>query len=179
MIGLKTGTVKIDRYSGKWQVQFNQEQRRLHRTFGNRRHLLEHIGSTSVPGLAAKPIVDMALMIPSLRRLPLWIRDLEKAGYTYKGEYGLTDRHFFTLGNPVTTHHLHLVARGSEHWTRWMLFRDYLRAHPAEAEQYNAVKKNLARKFAKNRAAYTHAKTPFINRLLRRAAKWDRSTAPR
>ena len=175
MIGLKKGTVRLTRYSGVWKRRFAQEQKRLETALGHHRYTLEHIGSTAVPGLDAKPIIDMALQIPSLKRLPLWIGKLVEAGYTYLGEYGLPGRHFFTRGAPVT-HHLHLVARDCEQWSRWLLFRDYLRARPAEAARYNAFKRALAKTFANNRDAYTKAKTPFINRLLDDAGKW-RATA--
>lgn len=172
MKGLKTGTVKLDHYTSLWQKRYKDEERRLRKYTGISKYLFEHIGSTAVQGLDAKPIIDMAMMIPSLRRLPLWIKTLEAAGYTYKGEYGLPGRHFFTLGNPVT-HHLHLVAKGCEHWSRWILFRDYLRAHPDEAAKYNTLKNMLARKFPNNRDAYTKAKTPLVNQLLKKALKDD------
>lgn len=170
MIGLTSGTVKLSSFSTLWQNRFRAETRRLRRYTGNSRYVLEHIGSTAIRGLDAKPIIDMAMMIPSLSRLPLWTKRLESAGYTYKGEYGLAGRHFFTHGNPVT-HHLHLVAKGCEHWIRWLLFRDYLRAHPDEAQKYNKLKRALARKYASNRDAYTRAKTPLINQLLAKATK--------
>ena len=174
MIGLKSGTVKLSRHSARWDQLYSIEAQRLHHTLAPSRYSLEHIGSTAVPGLAAKPIIDMALRVPSFKRLAFWIRQLEKAGYLYKGEYGLPGRHFFVLGNPVT-HHLHLVATGCEHWDRWLLFRDYLRANPAEAARYNELKRSLAVTYAKNRDAYTKAKTPHIDRMLVRARKW-RST---
>ena len=132
---------------------------------------MEHIGSTAVPGLDAKPIIDMAMMIPSFKQLPLWIQRLEKAGYIHKGEYGLPGRHFFIRGNP-TTHHLHVVTPGCLHWDRWLLFRDYLRANPAASRLYHQTKLALARKYRHNRDAYTKAKTPVITRLMRAAVKW-------
>jgi len=173
-IGLKSGTVKLSHYSETWAQRYLREQLRLRRLTGKSRYSLEHIGSTAVPGLDAKPIIDMAMMIPSFRRLPLWISQLAKAGYTYKGEYGLPGRHFFVKGTPVT-HHLHLVTPGCVHWERWLLFRDFLRANPGEAKRYNAAKLALSRKYPNNRDAYTKAKTPVINRLLARAGKWFRT----
>jgi len=169
-IGLTTGTVKLSPYTILWKNRYRAEVRRLRHYTEGATSWLEHIGSTAIPGLDAKPIIDMAMMIPSLRRLPLWIKRLKMAGYTYKGEYGLPGRQFFTRGNPVT-HHLHVVAKGSEHWNRWILFRNYLRVHPKEAEKYNKFKKTLARKYAHNRDAYTHAKTPLVNQLLAKAMK--------
>ncbi|MEI6564604.1 MAG: GrpB family protein [bacterium] len=170
MIGLKAGTVKLSHYTTRWRNRYKTEACRLRHFTDNARFTLEHIGSTAIPGLDAKPIIDMALMIPSLKRLPLWIKRLENAGYVYKGEYGLAGRHFFTRGNPVT-HHLHLVAKGCEHWDRWILFRDYLRVHPEKAAKYNTLKKALAHKYAHNRDAYTKAKTPLVNQLLAQAKK--------
>ena len=125
MIGLASGTVHLTRFDSQWHRQFDAEARRLHKHLAPARYTLEHIGSTAVPGLSAKPIIDMALQIPSLKRLPLWIKRLTHAGYIYKGEYGLSGRHFFTLGSPVT-HHLHVVAKDCPHWYRWLLFRNYL-----------------------------------------------------
>lgn len=171
MVGLKSGTVKLNPYDTAWPRRFRQEAARLRRYLGGARCQIEHIGSTAVPGLDAKPIIDIALCIPSFKQLPLWIRRLERAGYEYKGEYGLPGRHFFTRGTPVTQH-LHLVQPTSEHWQRWLTFRDYLRANPVEAQRYNAAKQALARKFPEDRNAYTRAKTPIINRLLKRAAAW-------
>lgn len=177
-IGLKSGTVKLSRYSEAWARRYRLERSRLGRLLGNSRYRLEHIGSTAVPGLDAKPIIDMAMQIPSFRQLPLWISRLGKAGYAHKGEYGLPGRHFFVRGNPVT-HHLHLVTPSCEHWGRWLLFRDFLRANPEEARRYNEAKQALSRKYPDNRDAYTRAKTPVITRLLARAGKWLRTANPR
>jgi GrpB-like predicted nucleotidyltransferase (UPF0157 family) len=170
MIGLQAGLVKLDPYSHQWAVRFTAERRRLSRALGSVLYRIEHIGSTAIPGLDAKPIIDIAIMIPSLKRLPLWIRRLEQAGYAYKGEYGLPGRHFFTRGTPVT-HHLHLVEKGSLHWDNWILFRDYLLTRPGEAKRYSVFKKRLATRFADDRDAYTRAKTPFVTRMLARARR--------
>ena len=171
MIGLKSGTVKLCHHSTSWRGRFLRESTRLRRRLGRVRYTLEHIGSTAVPGLDAKPIIDLAMQIPSFRQLPLWIRRLEAAGYEYKGEYGLSGRHFFTAGNPVV-HHLHLVAKGCRHWERWILFRDYLQSNPVAAKRYNTLKKSLARRHADNRKAYTRGKTPLVDALLKQARKW-------
>ena len=170
MLGLPSGTVKLCLYSPHWSVAFTAERRRLTRYSGSRRYRLEHIGSTAVPGLDAKPIIDLALCLPSFRALPVWIRILTSAGYVYRGEYGLPGRHFFVRGTPVT-HHLHLVERGCAHWDKWLLFRDYLRAHPDAVHRYNVFKRRLATRYAHDRDAYTRAKTPFVKRVLARAEK--------
>lgn len=175
-IGLKTGEVKLAPYSPLWRRKFAAEKRRLERHLAPRRHILEHIGSTAVPGLDAKPIIDVAILIPTFRSLRRWILALESAGYLYKGEYGLSGRHFFTRGNPVT-HHLHLVTPETTHWDDWLLFRDYLRAIPSAAIVYNRTKQQLARRFAADREAYTRAKTPLVKKLMRAARRWRKNNA--
>ncbi len=170
-IGLKEGVVKLAPYSNTWRRKFYAEQRRLFIKLAPRRYRIEHIGSTAVPGLEAKPIIDIAIQIPSFRALKTWIKQLESAGYHYKGEYGLPGRHFFVRGSPAT-HHLHLVTPETDHWNDWLLFRDFLRAHPDAAERYSQTKQKLARRFSNNRTAYTRAKTPLVKQLMRRALRW-------
>ncbi len=168
--GLKPGTVRLASYTSGWARRFAAEKRRLAHYLPARGLRIEHIGSTAVPGLDAKPIIDIAVAATSLSRLPSLIDALVRARYTYKGEYGLAGRHFFVRGDPVT-HHLHLVLQGSRHWMRWIAFRDHLRRFPEEAAAYNDFKRDLARRYANDRDAYTKAKTPFINAMLRKAMK--------
>ena len=169
-IGLKQGTVRLESYTPAWARRFAAEKRRLARYLTTRGTRVEHIGSTAVPGLAAKPIIDIAIAIPSFKRLPSVTAALERARYTYKGEYGLPGRHFYVRGEPVSFH-LHLVEHTSEHWVRWLAFRDYLRANPDDAVQYDRFKQDLAVRFASDRDAYTKAKTPFVNTMLTKALK--------
>lgn len=125
---------------------------------------IEHIGSTSVPGLAAKPILDIAIQTDAPQNLPKIESALTAAGFSYKGEFGLPGRHFFVRGDPVFIH-LHVVAAGCEHWNLWLQFRDALRADEALRSDYLTLKRELARRFATDRAAYTAAKTEFITRV--------------
>ena len=172
-IGLKQGTVRLEAYTPSWTRRFAAEKRRLAHYLPARGVHLEHIGSTAVPGLAAKPIIDIAIAIPSFKRLTATTKALVRSGYTYKGEYGLSGRHFFTLGDPVTIH-LHLVEPTSEHWVKWLAFRDYLITWPKEAARYDRFKHTLARRFANNRDGYTKAKSPFIDAMLAKALKKDK-----
>lgn len=176
-LGLNSGEVRLASYNAAWQRKFATERRRLRRYLSRHRYAIEHIGSTAVPGLDAKPIIDIAIRIPSFRTLPTWIRNLESAGYAYKGEYGLPGRHFFTRGQPVT-HHLHLVTPDTPHWDDWLLFRDHLRAHPAASAAYNRVKHMLAQRFKTNRNAYTRAKTAIVSALVKAARRWRSTGTP-
>ena len=166
MIGLKQGQVKLEKYSQDWPAQYAREAAGVTRALGDRVLEIQHIGSTAVPGMDAKPIVDIALRIASLTDIPACTEALGKIGYEYKGEYGLPGRHFFTKGNP-TQFHLHIVEEGSDHWRVWVKFRDVLRTDEKIRGEYNDLKRAMARKFASNRDAYTAAKNPFISRILK------------
>jgi GrpB-like predicted nucleotidyltransferase (UPF0157 family) len=126
---------------------------------------MEHVGSTAVPGLGAKPIIDIMVAVSRLADAQACIEPLQSLGYEYVPEYEdeLPERRYFRKG-PLEkqTHHLHMVELTSEFWERHLLFRDYLRTHPQEAQQYHKLKKELAAKFGSDTVAYTDAKTPFI-----------------
>ncbi len=165
------GEVVVVDYDASWPRQFEEEKSRIVATLGDVMAgvvAIEHVGSTAVPGLAAKPIIDI---IPGVRDLSigeLCIEPLERLGYEYLGEVGIPGRFYFRKGDP-RTHHLHLVQHGSEFWERHIRFRDLLRADPEVARQYDALKRELAVKYRTDRLAYTEAKTPFIESALARA----------
>jgi len=166
VVGLKSGTVRLAPYSRAWVRLFKKEAALLTEALGDCVPVdIQHVGSTSVPGLEAKPIIDIALTIHDFRRVSTCIRRLATIGYKYMGEYGLPGRHFFTKGTP-TTHHLHVVKDTSEHWRHWLAFRDYLRKHKDTAVAYDKLKRSLARKYRKNRDAYTSAKSAFVEKIL-------------
>lgn len=133
---------------------------------------LEHIGSTAVPGLAAKPVIDIQATVTDLTaaRARL-IEPLKAAGYAWWADNPDTDRLFFVKGLPPSaprrTHHLHVMEPGPGA-IRHIAFRDYLRDHPAEAARYAALKQDLAGRFRDNREAYTAAKGAFIEQILDR-----------
>ncbi len=167
-LGLPEGKVFLSAYNKSWSRLFRSERDRLRRVLGRRIREVEHVGSTSVPGLCAKPVLDLAIAIKDVSKIMRLVKPLEKIGYEYKGEYGLPGRHFFVRGEPVT-HHLHFVESGSDHWRVWLLFRDYLRRHPSEAARYEKFKRAKARKYASDRAAYTGSKSAFVEKMLRKA----------
>jgi len=99
------------------------------------------------------------------------VQPLHAIGYEYLGEYEIPGRHYFRKppGHPHSTHHLHMVERESDFWKRHILFRDFLRVHPEEAQRYYELKRALASKFASDRDAYTEAKTLFIESVVNKA----------
>jgi GrpB-like predicted nucleotidyltransferase (UPF0157 family) len=161
-------------YSEAWPALFVEERLRIERALGSWVKRIEHVGSTAVPGVAAKPILDIMVGVRSLREAEYCIRPLEQLGYEYRGEAGVSGRLFFRKGNP-RTHHLHVTEIGSEFWERHLLFRDYLRAHSKTAREYAQLKHHLADRFRGDRAGYTEAKTGFISEIVRRATEEKRN----
>lgn len=155
-------------YRPAWADRFRREARRIRRALGSEVGDLQHIGSTAVPGLPAKPVLDIAVAVRGRADRRVIRTALEDLGYRAMGTYGLPGRRFFRLGDPLTIVHLHVVHQGSPHWDRWLRFRDLLRTDEQARAWYAAEKRKLARRYAGNRAAYTKAKGACIGRLLGR-----------
>ncbi len=136
---------------------------------------IEHIGSTAVPGLAAKPVIDIQVGVESLRATPQIVAAIEGLGYEYVADFEreLPNRRYFrrSSGTGVSTHHIHLVER-SDHgwWDGHILFRDWLRAHVADRDRYAELKRSLAVDYRDDRAGYTDAKSAFITGIVERAS---------
>ncbi len=151
----------------RWPARFAAERERIKSALGDAQWLeIEHFGSTAVPGLPAKPIIDVLVAVPDLKAardaFPERISDL---GYIFWSDNPATDRLFFVKGMPPygakRTHHLHVCERPSAMWSR-LDFRDYLRDHPDIAQDYAILKRDLAARHADDRDAYTDAKSQFI-----------------
>lgn len=134
---------------------------------------IQHIGSTSVPGLAAKPIVDIAVCVTSFEEAFVCVAPVQALGYVYKGECGVPRRHYFSRNNDDEpdaalrrTHHVHIVE--SEAWNNYLAFRDALRASASLARQYEELKRTLARQFPDDTHSYCDGKTDFILGVLTR-----------
>jgi GrpB-like predicted nucleotidyltransferase (UPF0157 family) len=158
-----------------WAARADDEAARVQEALGA--GAVEHIGSTAVPGLAAKPVLDLLAGLESLELEPARIRAMEALGYEALGEYGLPGRLFFRKGREGRTHHVHAVVEGGEHWRRHVAVRDYLRAHPEEAAAYAAEKRRIAGAAA-DRDEYTEAKAAYVEALESRALAWSREAAP-
>jgi GrpB-like predicted nucleotidyltransferase (UPF0157 family) len=165
---VSVNTVVLVPYDEAWPSLFAEERARIERALGSRAERVEHVGSTAVPGLPAKPILDIMVCVRSLREAECCIRPLEQLYYDYRGEAGVPGRLFFRKGDP-RSHHLHVTPIGGKFWERHLVFRDYLRAHPETALEYAQLKHRLAGRFRRDRAAYTEAKTDFISEVVRRA----------
>lgn len=166
-LGLESGTVRVMSYDSTWPTLFVAEAERITRHLAehNLRLALEHTGSTAVPGLAAKPILDMLAGYTDAGAREKYIVALEDCGYTYRGEQGIAGRDFFRRGAP-RSHHIHLTQIGSRFWRDHLAFRDHLRANPEAAAAYQELKYRLALRHPRNREAYIEGKTAFVHAIL-------------
>jgi GrpB-like predicted nucleotidyltransferase (UPF0157 family) len=151
---------------------YEEERDLILRAAGDLVIAIEHIGSTAVLNLGGKPIIDIMPAVGRLEDAELCVEPLEAIGYEYVPEYNeiIPERRYFHKGPPEgRTHHLHMVERTSEFWERHLLFRDWLRTHPEDAEEYYRLKQELADRFDRDRDGYTDAKTSFIEAIVAKA----------
>ncbi|TVP46635.1 MAG: GrpB family protein [Halomonas sp.] len=161
-------------YSAVWPILFEEERARLVHLFSNRLVAIEHIGSTAVPGLSAKPVIDILAGVDSMAQADALIKPLCDSRYTTSLAYNatLTDRRWLMRwANGRRTHHLHLMVYGSEVWNQRLAFRNCLRESAELAQQYEMNKRQWAAEFKTDREAYTAAKGEFIQRALRSASQ--------
>ncbi len=161
--------VTLREYQTDWPVQFQAAASELATAYTGVAVQLEHIGSTAVAGLCAKPVIDILLGVSNLNEVEVRTAALEVLGYRYRPEYEavLPERRYFVRPEGVRLRiHLHAVVHGSRIWQNHLAFRDILRRNADLAQQYAALKRDLATIHANDKAAYTHAKAPFISRVL-------------
>lgn len=168
--------VRIVDYDPAWPAEAERELARVGAALGDLAVRLDHVGSTSVPGLAAKPIVDLQVSVAALEPRAAYVTPLEAIGYLFVPFATAPEYHFF--GRPPQrprTHHLHVCLAGSFEERRHLAVRDHLRAHPDEAARYEAVKRESARLHPEDRIAYMEGKEAFIKELEARALDWVES----
>jgi GrpB-like predicted nucleotidyltransferase (UPF0157 family) len=171
--------VQLVAYDPAWPGLFAAEASRLRAALPGDLVLgVEHFGSTAVPGMEAKPIIDILIAVASIARAKAAaVAPICGLGYLYWEDNPKRDRMFFVKGLPPhgarRTHHVHLTEPGGEMWRRRLALRDHLRAHPEEARRYEAVKRDLAARHADDREAYTEAKSAYLEPLYRRIGVGD------
>ena len=168
-LGLESGTVRVVPHDPAWAALFAAEVARLRAALAPDLPLtLEHMGSTAVPGLAAKPILDLLGGYPPGAAVDPYIAALGEAGYVHRGERGIPGREFFRRGEP-RAYHLHLVTEGGTIWREQLAFRDALRRQPALRDAYAALKLELARRFPRDRESYIDGKGAFVRQVVDQA----------
>ena len=164
--------MKVVEYSAEWPRLYEQEILLLREALGQEIVRPHHIGSTSVPGLAAKPIIDILLEVQSVDGLDDLNKAMRAIGYEPKGEFGIPGRRYFPKGSDKRTHHVHAFAVGDSHIRPHLAFRDYLRAHPAAAAEYAAIKKEAAAAHETDPEGYVAFKHVFVERMVVEAVDW-------
>ena len=170
MIGLARGTVQLQEYSPEWRTLFEREAVLLRSAMGPAARHIEHVGSTAIDGMPAKPVIDLVVVVSSLHDAREWLPTLEALGYEHRANDTVADRLFFAKGLPSRrTHHLSLAEARSGFYTEKVLFRDYVSSHREAFDEYVELKKELAQRHAKDRTSYTEGKRGFVERVIRLA----------
>jgi GrpB-like predicted nucleotidyltransferase (UPF0157 family) len=162
-----TQPIEVVDYDPSWPRRYEEERDRIAAALGDAVVAIEHVGGTAVPGLPAKPVIDIMVGVPDIERAGQAVAGLINLGYQYVPELEsqLPERRYFRRGAPET-HHVHMVTMGSDFWEEHVLFRDYLRSNPQAAEEYGKLKRALANRFRFDRDAYRAGKVPFIDTVV-------------
>lgn len=162
--------IEITEYNPQWPDQFAKIERRVQVAFRDGPLIaVEHVGSTAVVGLAAKPIVDIDVIVSSKFDVPDVIARLGILGYVHQGDLGIAGREAFRSPLGPVPHHLYLCICDNAEYRRQIMFRNYLREHSDEARHYEALKRDLAARFPDDRVAYSAGKTEYIEAVLAKA----------
>jgi GrpB-like predicted nucleotidyltransferase (UPF0157 family) len=173
MIGLRKGTVQVVAYQAAWPALFEQERRVLHQHLGHLVLDIQHVGSTAVPELEAKHIIDIAAAVASVTLIAQYRQPLCAPGYIDRGDKGREGGYLFVKESmsDVRTHHLHVVTKDDPQWDNYLRLRDLLRAEEGLRREYVKLKHALQQEFTQDRKKYTKAKQDFIRDLLRPSFK--------
>jgi GrpB-like predicted nucleotidyltransferase (UPF0157 family) len=163
-------SVRLVPYDDLWPREFAAEAARIEGACDELPIRLEHIGSTAIAGISAKPVIDILAGCPANANRAPYIAALKQLGYVHRGNNGIPGRNYFVRGSP-RSQQVHLVNWSSALWRDHLLFRDYLRAHGDVAREYEELKRQLAITFAGDRRAFSEAKGPFIRAVLRDARR--------
>ncbi|MBB3908409.1 GrpB family protein [Anoxybacillus sp. PDR2] len=166
--------VEVVPFSEQWAEQFRCEADKMKDVFQNGCVEIYHIGSTSVPGMRAKPIIDIMVEVHNLDEVDRFNKQMAELGYEALGEHGIAKRRFFRKGGEERTHHVHVFQKGSEHIERHLAFKEYMVAHSDQAKEYSKLKQMLAQQFPLDIGSYIEGKDPFIKKAEQEALAWYR-----
>lgn len=167
-LGLERGTVRLVAYDERWPALFEHAADGLARALGPHAISINHVGSTAIVGLAAKPILDILVGVPDFEKAREAFPALARLGYESGPGNDIPDRHYFRRrAGAVRTHHLSLAEPGSDHYRVTIAFRDALRRQPALLAEYAAIKTDLAQRYPYDRESYLAGKSDFVARVLR------------
>lgn len=174
MTGLKRGTVRLMVHQDEWIYEAENTIKELKELLGAAAIDIQHIGSTAVPSIHAKPIIDIVIGVRELNDIQPYIEKLRENGFIFRGE-DVPGQILFVKGNfeeDLRTHHIHVVRWNGSEWNNYINFRDYLNAFPEKALRYDDCKQRLAIQFSSNRKSYTEGKRELIDTFLEEARLW-------
>jgi len=172
-----TREVKVVPYDSNWPAKYEDEINRIMKVLGPEIVSSHHIGSTSMPSMNAKPIIDILLEVRDITRIDDYNNEMIALGYEPRGELGIPGRRYFSREEPkdVRTHHIHAYQVGNIELTRHLAFRDYMIEHPEDAKEYAELKIVLARRFPLDIDGYILGKNLYVNRMEKIAMEWYQS----
>ncbi len=165
--------VEVVPYNPQWKKAFESESRQIAKVLATNLVVIHHIGSTAIPNIYAKPIIDLLIEVKDINLLIQQTPAMVALGYEAMGEYGLVGRRYFRKENSlgIRTHHVHIYEIYSPEIERHLAFRDYMIAHPEEAFQYSQLKQELAQKYPEDIEGYMDGKDEFVKRIEKKAIK--------
>lgn len=166
--------VEVVPHSPQWRAAFEVEAKRVAAALGENVVAVHHIGSTAIPHIYAKPVIDLLVEVRDITEVDGRSSAMASLGYEVMGEFGIPGRRYFRKDNRAgsRTHQLHVFAASSAQVARHLAFRDYMIAHPEDAQEYSELKRKLAQAHAQNMDGYIDGKDDFIKEMDRRAAQW-------
>ncbi len=168
--------VEVVPYNPQWKKAFFAESGQIAKALATNLVVIHHIGSTAIPHIYAKPIIDFLIEVKELNLVTEQTPAMVALGYEAMGEYGLVGRRYFRKENllGIRTHHVHIYEIYSPEIERHLAFRDYMIAHPEDAEQYSQLKQELAQKYPEDIEGYMDGKYEFVKRIERKAIQWQK-----
>ena len=169
--------VKVVPHDPNWSKLFKLEADKIAVILGQEVIAIHHIGSTAIPNISAKPLIDILVEVHDIEKIDEFNEEMTKLSYQPQGEFGIPGRRFFIKGDDSTrTHHVHMFQTGDSEIERHLSFRDYMMAHPEEAQAYSRLKEELARRFPEDIESYMEGKEGFIKEIDRKAKAWEESS---
>ena len=167
-LGLERGRTELLTHDNEWESAAKKTIRILQKLIPEARDI-QHVGSTAIKSIYAKPIVDIAVALDDVQSVTSHIGELAEYGIIYRGS-DVPDQILFIIGEGnIRTHHIHIVKWQGKAWNNYIMFRDYMNSHPEKAAEYEKLKKQLATSFLDNRMAYTEGKAGFIEKIITEA----------
>lgn len=165
--------IVVEPYQESWKTKFKKEKAKLEKVFNDIIVKIHHIGSTAIPAIKAKPIIDILVVVEAINKVERYNDKMKALGYEPKGEFGIENRRFFQKGGNNRTQHVHIFQQGDNEIKRHLNFRDYMNAHPEQAHKYSQLKETLADKYPHDINKYNEGKSDFIAEIDSKAAIWS------